>query len=183
MAKTELITRQLTIVASESGEPVNVREKTEDGEPSTSGRAVVPSGKQHLKEWWQPVLAMRFNDPEQDPPYWKATNNVVLRTPFPGIVIKACALVNSPAIEVFVSGTRTENVRAIEEFVREERRALMRELPPGTQISPEEVWPIRTREQEIEDDDDRRNWIMKVLNTYVTVLRPRLRKWYAASGA
>jgi hypothetical protein len=184
LAKTELITRQLTIVASESGERVEVREKSEEGvEAPIPGRAAVPSGKQHLKDWWQPVLDMKFNDPEQDPPYWVGTNNIVLRTPFPGIVIKAFARVGSPAMEVFVSGTRTENVRAIEEFVREERRALIRELPPGTEICPENDWPVITHEQEIEDDDERRAWIIKTLNTYVTVLRPRLRKWFAAAGA
>jgi hypothetical protein len=34
---------------------------------------------------------MKFDDPDQDPPYWVGTNNVVLSTPFPGILIKAAS--------------------------------------------------------------------------------------------
>ena len=38
------------------------------------------ANKEHLRAWWQPVLdQMRLDDPEQEPPFWLATNNVVLR--------------------------------------------------------------------------------------------------------
>ena len=127
------------------------------------------------------MLATSFDDPEQEPPYWVGTNNVVLRTPYPGIFLKAFALVDSPTVEVFVAGSRRENVRAIENHLRADEQALMRELPGGTEIVPDQDWPIRTRETGIEDDDERRAWISAVLNTYANALRPRLREWYAAS--
>jgi hypothetical protein len=72
-------------------------------------------------------------------------------------------------------------VKAIEDAVRADTRALLRELPAGTEIRPERDGPIITVETEIEDDDARRAWIVEVLNTYVNALRPRLRDWYARS--
>jgi hypothetical protein len=56
------------------------------------------------------VLQMKFDDPEQEPPFWLATNNVVLNTPFPRIQIKALAIRDSSEIGVFISGPRTANV-------------------------------------------------------------------------
>jgi hypothetical protein len=52
---------------------------------------------------------MKFDDPEQNAPFWVATNNVVLNTPFPGIQIKAAAIVGDTQVEVFVSGLRCSN--------------------------------------------------------------------------
>jgi hypothetical protein len=57
----------------------------------------------------------------------------------------------------------------------------MGELPAGTEIVPDQDWPVRTRETEIADDDERRAWISAILNAYANALRPRLREWYAAS--
>jgi hypothetical protein len=62
------------------------------------------------RAWWQPILKMAFDDPEQEPPFWLATNNAVLSTPFPGIQIKAFAEVGRSRIGVFLSGPRRANV-------------------------------------------------------------------------
>src|SRR5207248_2200742 len=56
-----------------------------------------------LRAWWQPVLKMSLDDPEQEPPFWVATNNVVLNTPFPGIQIKALAIVKSFGIRLVIA--------------------------------------------------------------------------------
>ena len=45
--------------------------------------------KKHLKAWWQPIVEMKFDDPEQEAPFWTgSSNNVALNTPFPGIQIR-----------------------------------------------------------------------------------------------
>lgn len=54
----------------------------------------------------------------------------------------------------------------------------MNELPEGTEIKTGAKWPIMIYEVDIEFDDERRAWIMKTMNTFANVLRPRLRKWY-----
>lgn len=183
LAKTELITRQIVVAhgaAADCGPPLADADANELSDLPVPLPRSGPA-RQHLRDWWAPVLAMSFDDPEQDPPYWVGSNNVVLRTPYPGIHIKAFALVDSPTIEVFLAGSRRDNVRAIEDQLGAEKQAVARDLPPGTEIAPEQDWPIRTRETELEDDDDRRAWIRRTLNAYVNALRPRLRNWYAAT--
>jgi hypothetical protein len=124
---------------------------------------------------------MKFDDPEQEPPFWTATNNVVLNTPFPGIQIKAFALVNSSRIGVFVSGPRRENVLIIQKFLKRERSSLKTQLPNGTKLGVSD-WPIAIDTFDCELDHEKRAWITKTLNEFVNVLRPRLRKWYAEAS-
>src|SRR5579885_2088716 len=103
LAETELIERRMTIVSMGSAaRPVIIEDVEEESEPT--GERRLSGKKQHLKTWWQPILRMKFDDPEQEPPFWTVTNNAVLNTPFPGIQIKAFAMVNSSRIGVFVSG-------------------------------------------------------------------------------
>lgn len=183
LAKTELLTRQVVVAYGTAADQAAMLVDADANELAVTPVQTphVGKGKQHLRDWWAPVLGMPFDDPEQEPPYWVGSNNVVLRTPYLGILIKAFARVDASTIEVFVAGSRRENVRAIEDQLRADEQALFRELPDGTEITPEQDWPIRTRETRIEDDDERRKWICRVLNTYVNALRPRLREWYAAS--
>ena len=148
-------------------------------EPEIAGEKAVSTNKEHLRAWWQPVLdQMKLDDPEQEPPFWLATNNVILNTPFPGIQIKALAIVNSSQIGVFVSGPRAANVMMIQKYLKRERRALLNELPEGSEIKIGDKWPIKIHEFDIESDDEKRAWIMRTMNTFANVLRPRLKKWY-----
>jgi hypothetical protein len=55
---------------------------------------------------------------------------------------------------------------------------LLSELPDGTEIRIGDRWPIRIDEFDLESDDEKRAWIMKTLNAFANVLRPRLRKWH-----
>ncbi len=179
LGRTEVITRELTLISGLSGDVVRAQYATEEEAPTDSPQT--SPGKQHLKEWWKSVLEMTFDDPEQEPPYWVGTNNVILRTPFRGVEIKGAALVNSPTVMVFLSGRKSE-VAAVSDFIRSDRRALLRELPPGTEIDSNHRWPIITLETELAGDDDRRAWLKATLNQYVNVLRPRLRKWYSETA-
>jgi hypothetical protein len=137
---------------------------------------LIGGSKAHLRVWWLRVLQMKLDDPEQEPPFWLATNNVVLNTPFPGIQIKAFAIRNSSQIGVFLSGPRTANLLMIQKYLKRDRTALLNELPKGTEIK---AGTIQIYECDIESDDEKRAWIMKTMNTFANVLRPRLRKWYA----
>jgi hypothetical protein len=53
----------------------------------------------------QPVIKMKFDDPEQEPPKCLVTNNIALSTPYPGIQIKAWAMVNRKQMGVYLTGT------------------------------------------------------------------------------
>jgi hypothetical protein len=123
-------------------------------------------------------LKMKFDNQEQETPFWVVTNNVVLNTPFPGIQIKALAIVGSSQVGVFVAGSRRANIAVIQKYLKRERRALLNELPDGTEIAIGDRWPITLHEFDLASDDERRAWIIKALNTFANVLRPRLRKWH-----
>jgi hypothetical protein len=118
---------------------------------------------------------MKFDDREQEPPFWVGTNNLVLRTPFPGVRIKAASLVNKDYLQVFVSGRGTD---AIKRFVKRDREFLLDSLPKGTVIDSRGDWQISYGTQEVLSDADKYAWLKKALNAFVNVLRPRLRSWY-----
>jgi hypothetical protein len=178
-AKPEVIERHVTIVNVKDA-PAIIEEES-PGKSAGWKRDTKPNNKAHLKAWWEPVLQMELQDQEQEPPFWLATHNVVLNTPFPGIQIKALAIVGSSQIGVFLSGSRTENVVALRKYLKRERSVLSKQLPDGTDIRIDEKWPIMCLESEMESDDEKREWIIDTLNTFVSVLRPRLKMWYRES--
>ena len=93
---------------------------------------------------------MKLDDPEQEPPFWLATNNVVLNMPFPGIQIKALAIVDSSQIGVFVSGPRSCERHDDSKILEERSKLLLNELPKGTEIKTGDKWPIQIYEFDID---------------------------------
>jgi hypothetical protein len=110
--------------------------------------------------------------------FWVGSNNVVLNTPFPGIQIKALAIVGTSEAGVFLSGTRKANVFAIQKQLKEERSNLLKDLPKGTEIRTGHHWPIMLYKDGFKSDRQRRQWLIKTINKFVNVLRPCLRRWY-----
>lgn len=88
-------------------------------------------------------------------------------------------MTNKSAIGLFLTGTRRENVDQIQEYLKRDQAELLRELPDGTLIRVGHAWPILIETTDIESDDERRDWIIKRLNQFASVLRPRLKAWYA----
>jgi hypothetical protein len=64
----------------------------------------------------------------------------------------------------------------IQKFLKRERASLLRELPKGTEIA---AGDITICESGLESDGEKQAWIIKTLNSFASVLRPRLRRWYA----
>jgi hypothetical protein len=114
------------------GSQVIIEDSTDDVSESDDR---LPRGRHHLKPWWESILKMKFDDPEQEAPFWLATNNAVLNTPFPGIQIKAYSLKDRSQVGVFLSGPRRANVMMIQKYLRRERDSLMRALPKGSRRS------------------------------------------------
>jgi hypothetical protein len=153
LAETEIVTRHMTIVNMKDGASPVIIEETDD---STEPKERLSSGRQHLKLWWEPILRMKFDDPEQEAPFWLVTNNAVLNTPFPGIQIKAYSLKDGSQIGVFVSGPRRANVMMIQKYLRRERDSLLRALPKGTEVNAGSC-KIAIAELEMESDNEKEN--------------------------
>jgi hypothetical protein len=176
LMESEVVTREVVIATPErNGDAIQIGQKTEEPEEDSAK----PGGKVHNKKWWMPLLHMKFDDPEQEPPFWAGTNNLVLKTPFPGILIKAASLTNKDYIEVFVSATRSENLNIVKHLAKRDRNYLLGRLPKGTVINhPELGWPVAIENRRPLADSEKYDWLAKNLNAFVSVLRPRLRKWY-----
>jgi hypothetical protein len=178
LAETEVITRQVTLVSIKGDRNLVPVDEPNEPEKPTPGSSTQP-----LKEWWTPILKMDFRDPEQEPPFWSAPNNVVLDTPFPRILIKAAVLRDRGYMEIFLSSKRIENIDAIRDFIKRDRQFLLDNLPEGTVVDAQKVWPIFCRNQDPLADDDRYAWLKETLNAFVDALRPRLRKWHEQTRA
>ena len=174
-ARTEVHVRHVTLINGESAPVTENRQETIDESVPVTRRAGVTKG--HLKTWWQPLLDMKFDNQEQESPSWRVTNNLVLKTPFRGVQIKAYATVDNPAIGVFVSG-QEDAIAAISKYIRREQKRLQQELPDGTEIRPDRGWPIVLAESELKTDPERYAWLQKSINAFVNVLRPRFQQWY-----
>jgi hypothetical protein len=182
LAETEIIERRMTIVDIKGRTETVIIEDVPD-ETDAVDKESLSGGKKHLKAWWQPLLRMNIADPDQEPPYWVATNNLVLKTPFPGILIKAASLKNKDLITVFLSASKVENFDVIRHFIKRDRRYLLENLPKGTVINPRLEWSVVITNREPLSNADKYAWLAKNLNAFVNVLRPRLRKWYEESRA
>jgi hypothetical protein len=79
LADTEVVKRQVMIM-NISGQAHTVPADDDTDEQDVTKARTLRGGKGHLREWWKPVLNMNFDDPEQEPPFWAGTNNVVLNT-------------------------------------------------------------------------------------------------------
>jgi hypothetical protein len=176
LAKTELITRQMTIVNVRGGTEPIFHEETSDI-PDIKGTDSKSGDKERLRAWWQPVIKMKFDDPEQEPPKWLVTNNIALSTPYPGIQIKAWSLVDRSSMGVYLTGT-TAKLDVIEVMLRRDKKYLLDNFPKGTVVDPKISWPIICKNEVSLPDDARYTWLTKTLNEFANVLRPRLRKWY-----
>ena len=163
------------------GETAVALEETESIEPVKA--KPIGAGKGHLKDWWEPVLKMTFDDPEQEPPRWLGTNNVALVTPFPGIQIKAWAMVNGSQIGVYLTGTRVESIDAVIGHIKREKKYLAESLPAGTRFDLDSDWPIVLKQIGAKSDVERYSWLKATLNAFVNVLRPRLKEWYDLQSA
>jgi hypothetical protein len=186
LAETETIKRQITVLNLKGiGNQVTELIVNDDDDDTGEDQELKIQRKQawaerneSLPAWWQPVLAMKFDDPEQEAPrYAAAPKNAIVNTPFAGVRIKAYASVNSSDTGVFLSGRQTI-VALIRPFVTREQDALIEELPDGTVIKADNRYPIIIEKSDLGSDDERRAWIIKTINAFANVLRPRLRRWY-----
>ena len=75
----------------------------------------VGNGKQSIyRDWWQPVVAMRFDDPDQEPPrlYWP--NHVRVQMPLPKIWVTAYrAEAQNGTTGVFLAGRKADRERLL----------------------------------------------------------------------
>ena len=129
------------------------------------------------RDWWQPVVSMRFDDPDQVSPRYYHPNNVRAPLPLEGSWMTAYR--QGATIGVMLSGTRQGLARANEllaPYMDELASRLPGDLRPITvhNLEGERLASIRGKD-EFADDGARRDWLVSALNSYANALRPILK--------
>lgn len=127
------------------------------------------------KQWWQPIVEMKFDDPEQEQPrlHWK--NNTRTRLPWPNTWLTTwCNDSPNGVCGVALSG-RTDSLDELWQHLHRSARQIERELPEGSTVD-EGRFGIGLLRPNVEfrDDDEKRAWMKLTTNHFVNVLRPRM---------
>lgn len=196
VAKTQTIERGVVLLrGGDRNEYLGPIDDTDDAsavvQPSTMTRPSPATGTEEsstqggeslrqaaYRRWWQPVLDMVFDDPDQGPPKLRYPNNVRVELPWPGAWITGYS--STETFGVFLSG-RKEPLGEAWERIAPDLCDVLAELPeatvaPGFRETGEA--PLSTKLQcgTFPDDDTVRDWLKQTLNAYVNALRPRLRR-------
>ncbi|QRM27886.1 hypothetical protein [Microvirga sp. VF16] len=155
------------------------RIQSADSVKKTGGPGGAENPKQaEYRRWWQPVLDMSFDDPDQEPLklYWP--NNVRAQLPWPGTWITAYQ--STKTCGVFLAG-REHELEEVLHLLSPQLDQIASELPEGTEIGNVRSsggMAIKTTRLigTFKNDDEKREWLKPVLNQYVNVLRPRLKQ-------
>ncbi len=178
IARTQLIERTVVVVRSsdDQGSDCITLVEEDPAEPPTRAREL---GEESFKQaayraWWAPVIATRFDDPEQAPPVLRWPNHVRLPLPDPDLWVTAYR--DGTTCGVFVGG-RQEAKAKVKDMLLADRDALAQELPDGAQIvdtgSELKITSVQSASN-FPDDDARRAWLSGALNRYANALRSRL---------
>jgi hypothetical protein len=130
----------------------------------------------HTK-WWQPIVDMKFDDPDQEQPtlHWK--NNTRTHLPWPGTWLTTWRNESPDGVCGVALSGRADSLEDLWPRLRREARQIERELPDGSTVSEGRfgIGLLRPN-SEFRDDDERRAWMKATLNKFVNVLRPRMTK-------
>lgn len=190
-ARTHVFERNVVIVQGD-GSTVLHDTMTGDAPPWSSEKGPSSSASSGTREaenpkhaenrrWWQPVLDMRFDDPDQEPLRLFWPNNVRAQLPWNGLWITAYRNdAPSGKCGVFLAGRERELDDAYQ-LLMPELDEIVSELPEGTKTGGVRasggtaILTIRPNSG-FQNDDEKRDWLRKTLNQYVNALRPRIKQ-------
>jgi hypothetical protein len=193
VAKTQLIERPVVIVtngaqngylapADDDEDPVAGSESPASRPTSAVDGQVGGASlrQEEYRRWWQPVLEMTFDDPDQPPAKLYYPNNIRAQLPWPETWVTAYRQGEAEA-GVFLAG-RERSLRVVWELMKQDLDAVVDALPPGTsvgQIPYSSLIGLVTKRPAatFEGDENKRAWLIDTLNAYVNVLRPLLKRY------
>src|SRR5215207_8192730 len=175
VAKSHLIERGVVLLREEGLYLDSAEEDGASVEPITRPRSqperfeVESSRHAEYRRWWQPVLDMSFDDPDQDPPKLYFPTNVRAQLPWPGTWVTAYG--GADHYGVFLSG-REGAFAELWDQLRDERDEIVAQLPEGTTVGEVRASggvSIITRRPKaaFASDGDARDWLARTLNAYV----------------
>lgn len=138
------------------------------GDDAGTARRESPAMAEY-RRWWQPILEMRFDDPDQPSPVLYS-NNVRMQMPLPGTWVTAYG--DAREVGVFLGG-RGESLQSGLELLQGHDDEILAELPEGS-IHDGSFRTVRPHAS-FADEDEKKAWLAATANAYVNALRHRLR--------
>ena len=158
---------------TESATPSALEESGEEPQTTADGESAQQAA---YRRWWQPVMDMRFDDPDQEPPrlYWP--NHVRSPLPWPRTWITAYRHRGNIAVS---TGGFVDAMQDMQEWLSAEADEILQELPPGAAYRPPAPemymgFNIVRKIADFADDDHARLWCIDIMNRFANVLRPRV---------
>jgi hypothetical protein len=159
---------------------VDDQDKEDEGEPPSAPQQREPSSSgdayDRHKQWWQPIVDMKFDDPkqvEQPRLYWM--NNTRTPMPWPSIWLTAWRNESPDGVCGVALSGRARRISELWRRLSRDADEIQRELPAGSTVEGGRFGiGITKPNSEFRDDDERRAWLQATLNTFVNVLRPRI---------
>lgn len=183
LARTKLVERVVTVLG-EPALPVTTRLSLNDDVADSAEPVGRRGGTAHeeYRLWWQPVLDMRLDDPDQTPPVLHWPNNVRMRLPWPKLWVTAYRTGSGPQAlsGVFLAGDAQQRREFWEALGKDDAEALFAELPgvASTEHYGSPSLSVERRDSEFPNAHVQREWIMGTLNAFTNALRPRMKRLF-----
>ena len=191
LAKTQLIERTVLVLRQAARRTEDVVSavvaltEVEEGEPEAPTSSSESPKQAQYRRWWQPVIDAPLDDPDQEPPrlYWP--NHVRVPLPWPQTWLLAYASDSGRNKLVVCIAGRLGADQDLIHALESEREDILAQLPADSSYQTFKKGRARTFSCEapgaqFADDDARRKWLATTINTFVNVLRPRIKRLIAA---
>ncbi len=184
IAKTKLIERSIVVIRDSESTQFNIQDVSGETVPRVDDSGVErnefgESPKQvEYRKWWTPVLAMKFDDPEQDAPVLYYPNNVRIPLPWPKMWLSIYNIKNG-RVGVCTAGQKEADQSALEQL-DPQRDEIVAELPHGseyTRFDNSDGFTYRTdrNADDFNDEEELKDWLIVTANQYVNSFRSRLK--------
>ncbi len=150
----------------------------DSGAPSTNSSDLGESPRQAgYRRWWTPILEMKFDDPEQEPPQLFYPNNVRIALPWPNMWILLYHMANGRT-GICTAGRKGADQPAID-ALSSQRDEILSELPEGAEFvsfnsSGDFTYRVERSADQFESEVQNKDWLIDAANKCVNAFRPRL---------
>jgi hypothetical protein len=144
-------------------------------EADTSSARPLGKHAEH-RAWWQPIVEMKFDDPQQPQPqlFWK--NNVRTPLAWPETWLTAWRNIREDGVCGVALSGKQQNIESLWWVIRRDAKTLESKLPKGSTVDRGRFGIRLTKpNSEFASDDERRAWLKANLNAFVNVLAPFLK--------
>lgn len=171
IAKTRLIERTVLLLRDAEGQVLPTEDTSSTDEPRESSTRTAAE-----REWWRPVVDMRFDDPDQPPPRYYYPNHVRVPLPWPRAwLLGASTVSNRQVVVQIVEGGLAEQ-KTLSPLLRERSEDLLTKLPAGSTLrragDGQEYFTLTRDWADAPTDEAKRQWVRDTLNAFVNVVRP-----------